>query len=87
MCRTRTSGTSAHPGEIVEHGRRQRLALRIERHRFQQAGSNSLRRASLHLAIDDHRIDELAAVLDDDVVEDLDQPCAGVDRDERGMVA
>ena len=39
----------------------------------------------MHLPVDDHRIDELSAVFDDDVVENLNEAGAGIDRHERGM--
>ena len=41
--------------------------------------------AAIDLAVDDHRIDQLAAVLDDDVVEDLDVADFRIDRDHRGV--
>ena len=42
-------------------------------------------RAAVDLAVHHHRIDEHPAVLDDDVIEDLDLADLGIDRDDRGV--
>ena len=39
----------------------------------------------IDLTVDDHRIDQLAAVFDDHIVENLDIADFGIDRDQRGM--
>ena len=69
--------------QIIGEGRGQRLAGRVERHLLVQRGADALREAAADLAVDDHRIDQLAAVLDDDVVEDFDAADFGIDRDDR----
>ena len=66
--------------QVVGERRRQRLALRVERHLLVERGADALRRAAEHLAVDDHRVHQRAAVLDDHVVEDLDVAGLGVDR-------
>ena len=71
--------------EIVGQRRCQRLALRVERHLFEQRRADALRGAAVHLAVDDHRIDQDAGVFDHDVVEDFDAAGFRIDRDDRGV--
>ena len=63
----------------------QRLAVRVERHLLVERGADALRGAAANLAVDDHRIDQRAAVLDHDIVEDLDIAGRRIDRDDGGM--
>ena len=58
--------------EIVGEGRSQGLAGSIEIHFLVERRANTLRETAIDLAVDDHRIDEFAAVLDDRIVDDLD---------------
>ena len=48
----------------------ERLAVRVERHFLVERGADALRAAADHLAVDDHRVEQHAAILDDHVVED-----------------
>ena len=66
---------------VVGKRRSERLPLRVERHLLVERGADALRGAAEHLPVDDHRVHQRAAVLDDDVVEDLDRAGLGVDRD------
>src|SRR5216684_2336831 len=56
-----------------------RLPVGVEAHLFVKRGPDALGYAAVDLAVDDHRIEENAAVLDDDVVEDGDRAGFGVD--------
>ena len=58
---------------------------RVERHLLVQRGADALRGAAVDLTVDDHRIDQHAAVLDDDVVEDFDGARVRVDGNHHGM--
>jgi hypothetical protein len=69
--------------QIVRERGGERLALRVERHFLVERGADALRRAAVNLAVDDHRVHERAAVLDDHVIEDLDLAGLGVDCDAR----
>ena len=71
--------------QIVRKRRRQRLTGRIERHFLVQRGADTLGQAAIDLAVHDHRIDQNAAVFNDDVVENLDVAEIGIDGDDRGM--
>ncbi len=71
--------------EIVHQRRRERLALRAERHLLIEACADALRGAAADLAVDDHRVDQHAAVLDHDIVENLDASGLGIDRHHRGV--
>ncbi len=68
--------------QVVREGRGQRLAGRVERHLFVQRRADALRKSAVNLAVDDHRIDQLAAVFDDDVIENFDVADFRIDRDE-----
>ena len=57
------------------------MAGSVERHFLVQRGADALRKAAINLAVDDHRIDQHATILDDHIVEDLDRAEIGVDRD------
>ena len=66
------------PGQqIVGEGRGERLAVCIERALLVERGADALRDAAQRLALDHHRVDQRAAILDDDIVEDLDLADAG----------
>ena len=70
MCRMRSVGISVAPGrQVVGERRGERLAVRVERHFLKQRGADTLRGAADNLAIHDHRVQQHAAVLDDDVVQ------------------
>ena len=71
--------------QVVGERGGERLALRVEGHLLVERGADALRRAAEDLAVDDHRVDQHAAVLDDDVVEDLDLAGLGIDRDDGGV--
>ena len=69
--------------QVVGEGRGERLAVRVVRALLVERGADALRDAAERLALDHHRIHQRAAVLDDDVIEDLDCADLGVDRDRR----
>ncbi len=71
--------------QIIGERRRQRLSGAVERHFLVERGADALRQAAIDLAVDDHRIDQHAAVLDDDIVEQLDVAEIGIDRDGDGV--
>src|SRR3984885_14951239 len=71
--------------KIVGEGRREGLARRIKVHFFVKRGADALSEAAVNLPVHHHRIDELAAILNDDVVENLNVAGLGVDRDSRNM--
>ncbi len=71
--------------EIVGKGRGERLTRGVEVHFFVERGADALSETAIDLAVHHHRIDELAAILDDDVVEDLDVPGLGIDGDSGDM--
>ena len=50
-----------------------------------ERGADPLCHPAGDLAIDDHRVDHRAAVLDDAVVENFDHTRFGIDRNHRGM--
>ncbi len=58
-----------------------RLPVGAKAHLFVKRRPDALGDAAVDLAVDDHRIEENAAVLDDDVVEDVDRAGFGVDED------
>ena len=64
--------------QIIGERRGERLAILIERHLLIERRADALRRAAIDLTVDDHRVDQHAAVLDDDVVEDLDRAELGI---------
>ncbi len=66
--------------QIVGKRRRQRLAGGIERHLFIERRADALREAAEDLAVDDHGIDQHAAVFDDHIVEDFDLAQIRIDR-------
>ena len=57
----------------------------IEWHLLEEGRAHALGEAAMYLPIDNHRIDQLAAVLHDDVIDNLHVPCLGIHRDEGGM--
>src|SRR5262249_60454841 len=74
------------PGqEIIGEGRGKRLSIRVEWALLVECGTNALGRSPECLAFDHHRIHEYAAILDDDVIENLDAAHLGVDGHDRGM--
>ncbi len=82
----RISGTSVGPGQhVVGERGGERLSLRVVGHLFVERGSDALRRAAEHLAVDDHGVHQHAAVLDDDVVENLDFARFGIDCNDSRM--
>ncbi len=56
---------------VIGQRRGLRLAVGIEAHLFVERGADALGAAAVDLAVDDHWVDEHAAVLDHDVIEDL----------------
>ena len=79
----RAAGVSGAPGQkVVGEGRGLRLAGGVEQHLLIERSADPLGEAAKDLAVDDERIDEDAAVLDDDIVEDLDLAELGVDGDD-----
>src|SRR5579871_5480680 len=58
--------------KVVGEGRGKRLAGPVEQHFLVERSADTLRESAPYLAVDDQRIDEHAAVLDHDIVEDLD---------------
>ena len=85
MIETRRRHFGGPRQQIVRERRRQRLAGRIERHLLVQRGADALGQTAIDLAVHHHRIDENAAVLDDDVIEDLDLSEIRIDGNDRGM--
>ena len=80
------AGISVAPRQqIVGEGRGERLAVRVERALLVERGADALRGAAQRLAVDDHRIHQRAAILDDDIVEDLDLADLGIDRHHGGV--
>ena len=71
--------------QVVGERGGQRLGLRVEAHLLVERRADALRRAAPDLAVDDHRVDQRAAVLDHDVVEDLELAGLGIDGDDGGM--
>src|SRR5439155_5782142 len=71
--------------QIIRQGRGERLARLVEWHLLIERGTDPLGKAAKYLAIDHHRIDELAAVLDDRIVDDLDRADLGIDQHHGGM--
>ena len=65
--------------QVVGEGRGQRLARVVVRHLLVERGADALRQAAQHLAVDDHRVHQLAAILDDQVVLEHDGAGLGVD--------
>src|SRR3984885_14873563 len=68
--------------DIVEHGRCERLALRVKGHGFIETRSDALGGAASYLAIDNHWIDEHATVFNNDIVKNLHETGPGVQRDD-----
>ena len=85
MIEARLGDFSRSRQQVIGECRGQRLAVGVERHLLIQRGANALRKATIDLAIDHHRIDELAAVLDDDVVQNFDIAEFGIHRNGHGM--
>ena len=54
---------------IIGERRGERLPVASIGHLLVERGADALRRAAVNLAVDDHRVDERAAVLDDHIVE------------------
>ena len=71
--------------QVVGERRAERLAVRVEAHLFVERGADALGRAADDLAVDDHGVDQGAAVLDHDVVQDLDFAGLGIDGDDGGV--
>jgi len=58
------AGTSAAIGkQVVGKGRRQGLAAGVETHALEQRVAEPVHGAADHLAVDDHRVDDVAAVV------------------------
>ncbi len=68
--------------EVIEERAAPKLSLRSVRDLFHEHGAGALGDPTRHLAFDDHRVDQDAAVLRDDVAKDLDGTGPGVDLDE-----
>jgi hypothetical protein len=60
--------------QVILQSGRERLATRIEGRNFVKAGPDALRRSATNLPVDNHRIDQRAAVFDNDVIQNLDRP-------------
>ncbi len=71
--------------QVVRKGRGQRLTGRIERHLFVECGSDALSKSTENLAVHDHRIDQLAPIFDDNVVENFNIADFRIDGDQRGV--
>ena len=71
--------------QIIRECRSERLSRRIERHFLVKRRSDPLRIAAENLSVDDHRIDQLAAVLNDHVIENFDGADFRIDGDQGGM--
>ena len=70
---------------VIGEGGGERLAELVERRLLEQRRADALRRAAIDLARDHHRVDHGAAILHHHVVEHLDRPGVGIDRDDRRM--
>src|SRR5262249_17269010 len=57
----------------------------IERHLLVERGTYPLREPAVDLPVDDHRIDQLAAILDDDIAKDFHVSGFRIDRDHGGV--
>ena len=62
--------------------RRAAVPTDVERHLFVQRGADPLGEAAVDLTVHDHRIDQLAAILDDHIIENFDVADLGIDRDQ-----
>src|SRR5437879_1569525 len=65
--------------EVIEERATSKLSLRSVRDLFHEHGAGALGDPTRHLAFDDHRVDQDAAVLRDEVAKDLDGTRPGVD--------
>jgi len=71
--------------QIVEERGGQRLSVLVVGNFLVERRTETLRHAAHHLRFDDHGVHHGAAVVADDVVEDLDLPRPRVNRDRAGM--
>ena len=67
-----------HWKQIVRKSRGQRLGVLVILHPLQQCVADAVGDAALHLAIDDHRIDDVAAIVRHRIVENFDGSCAHI---------
>ena len=65
--------------QIIREGRGQRLSAVVERHFFIERGADALDRAAVDLPIDNHRIDQHAAVFNHDIVKNFHLADLGID--------
>ena len=72
--------------EVHERGVEQ-LARLVVGHPLVERAADALRDAAVDLALDDHRVDQVAAVVDDGVLQDLDLRRVRVGLDDHGVHA
>ena len=81
-------GTVVGGGQQVVHkGGVEQLAVFVEDELLVEGIADALGDAALDLALEDHGVDDAAAVVDDDVALDLDLHGLGVDLDDHGVDA
>ncbi len=85
MIETRLGNLGRPRQQIIRKRSRKRLACLVERHLLVERRADALRQPAKNLAVDDHRIDQHATVLDDYVIENLHVAEVGVDCDRHGM--
>ena len=70
---------------VVVEVRRQQVAVLVVGERLPERGADRVRGRAHHLALDDQRVDAVAAVVDRRVLDDLVEPRLGIDLDQRGV--
>src|SRR2546430_1228282 len=68
---------------VVHQATRQQLAIGVVGHVLEECAAHALRDAAVHLAVHDDRIDDLAAVVGDDVAHELYRARVAIDVDDR----
>ena len=71
--------------QIIGECRRQGLPVFVRNPSPEDAGTSAWRTAACDLRIDDHRIDHIAAILHDRVIDQLDRAGLGIDQNDRRM--
>src|ERR1051325_2062537 len=78
--------TRAHDGVVEEAGRAE-VSIRAVNRLLVQRIAKTVRKAAVHLALDDELVDRLSGVVGDDVAKNLDLACIRIDRDHGGVAA
>ena len=74
--------------QVIRERGRQQLPVRIVGDLLAEHAAQALHRGADHLAVQCHRVDDAADIVDHDIVDDLDMAGLGIDRDmgDRGAV-